>query len=317
MLVTGASGFIGKHLCEALWRSGAQVCACRRAARASTAQPEPALNLEPQLSGIEFRDLDVREGDSVDLAVRQIKPDVIFHLAGKPGGGRTPEAFVEQYETTLGGAVNVAVAAMRHKIPHMVHIGSSEEYGDGPTPFQEGQPERPISAYSAAKIAATQFFMAAARSRLLSATVLRLMVVYGPGQEGSMLIPQLFASYLWGRPAKLSPGDQSRDFVYIADVIAALLSCGLRPDLSGEVFNVGLGRQHQVKDAAKMVADLCDYHEDLGLGQLPYRNPEVMCHCASLDKVQEMLGWQPTVQLAEGLKLTLAWWVERKGRRDG
>lgn len=303
ILVTGAGGFIGRHLVSALAKQGAHVLATGHKLP-SAARPDSAAERT------EWRRLDVTDRAGVEQMVASTSPDVIFHLAAIVGGDRSAEALIAQAETTLGSTINVAYAAIRNSTPLVVHMGTSEEYGDGPVPFEESQPVKAISPYSAAKIAATEFLMTAGRSFGLPAIVVRPAVVYGPGQE-KLLIPHLFDCYLSGRRPELSPGEQTRDFVYIDDVVNALVACGNRPDLAGLIFNICLGKDYTIAEVARTIAELCAYKGDLGLGQLNYRKPEVMKHLGSYERAKRMLDWEPKVDFKEGLARTHAWWRDK------
>ncbi len=296
VLVTGAAGFIGSRLVSAL--SGT----CRLVACARTAGQSGGENAD-----VRWVHLDVTDEEMFGSVMLDSKPDVVVHLAALPDATRSAAAVAEQARVTLGGTVNLVVAAARSTRPLVVHLGSSEEYGDGPVPFREEQPPVAISAYSAAKIAATQFLTAAFRSMDLPVIIVRPTVVYGPGQK-TMLIGQLFQNYLQGRVPALTAGEQTRDFVYVDDVVQAIVRCCHRPDLSGKIFNICSGTEQKVADLARQVARLCDYAGDLGLGRRPYRQPELMRHLASSERARLELGWQPAVTLEDGLRRTAAWW---------
>ncbi|HEY9871244.1 MAG TPA: NAD-dependent epimerase/dehydratase family protein, partial [Candidatus Obscuribacterales bacterium] len=147
VLVTGASGFVGRHLVDRLGRLKARVVA---SSRSRDEEKPPGASQE----SITRTRLDVTDREAVATLVKDIRPDVIFHLAALISSDRGPASLIPESNVTLGGTLNVAAASIQHRVPLLVHLGSSEEYGDGPVPFDENQQERPLSPYSAAKAAA-------------------------------------------------------------------------------------------------------------------------------------------------------------------
>lgn len=303
VLVTGASGFVGRHLVDRLGRLKARVVASSRSGDAG--KPPGAVQ-----GNITQTRLDVTDRQAVDTLVKDIRPDVIFHLAALISSDRGPASLIPESNLTLGGTLNVAAASILYRVPFLVHLGSSEEYGDGSVPFDEAQPGQPLSPYSAAKAAAGLYLSMCRRAYSLSFAIARPTVIYGPHQRKDSLISHLFESYLSGRPACLTHGEQTRDFIYIDDVVEALCLLGSRTDLAGQIVNVGSGREHRVKDVAAMVAELCRYQGELGLGSRPARHPEVLRHMANIQKAEKLLGWRPRIGLPEGLARTLAWATE-------
>jgi nucleoside-diphosphate-sugar epimerase len=300
VLVTGASGFVGRHLVERLARLQARVVASSR----SFDERHPPGGDQ---GSITHTRLDVTDSKAVETLVKDVRPDVIFHLAALISSDRGPASLIPESNVTLGGTINVAATSIQQRVPFLVHLGSSEEYGGGPVPFEEEQQEQPLSPYSAAKSAASLYLKMCRRAYSLSFAIARPTVIYGPHQRKDSLISHLFENYMSGRPACLTHGEQSRDFIYIDDVVEALCLLGTRADLAGQVVNVGSGSEYRVKDVAVLVAELCRYQGKLGLGSRPARHPEVMRHMANIDKARKLLGWQPRVGLPEGLARTLAW----------
>ncbi len=261
--------------------------------------------------------LDVSDADQVSTVLNKIKPQVIFHLAALPAGDRSAARLPEQVRVTFGGTVNVAQAILQLELdlmPLLVHVGSSEEYGGGAIPFKEDQMLAPISPYSAAKASCSQFLIAEHQAFNLPVIITRPSVVYGPGQASGMVIPYLFSSYLSGKAPALSPGEQTRDFVYVDDCIEALSILGLRPDLAGQIFNLGSSTESKLKDVAEKIAMLCRYEGATGIGDSEYRKAEVMRHKECCQKASEHFGWQAVTDIDSGLSKTYQWWHEQKAQ---
>ncbi len=257
--------------------------------------------------------LDVSDAEQVSTVLNKIKPQVIFHLAALPAGDRSAARLPEQVRVTFGGTVNLAQAILQlDNMPLLVHVGSSEEYGGGAIPFKEDQMLAPISPYSAAKASCSQFLVAEHQAFNLPVIITRPSVVYGPGQASGMVIPYLFSSYLSGHSPALSPGEQTRDFVYVDDCIEALSILGLRPDLTGQIFNLGSSTESKLKDVAEKIARLCRYEGATGIGTSEYRKAEVMRHKECCQRAKEHFGWQAETDIDSGLSKTYQWWHEQK-----
>ncbi|MBU6451734.1 MAG: NAD(P)-dependent oxidoreductase [Cyanobacteria bacterium REEB67] len=309
ILITGAGGFIGGHLTAYLAGLGAAV----------DATVHTAAGDDKMLTGAKIRRLrlDVSDLGAIKDLLSERRYDLIFHLAARPAGDRGQEQMTEQARVTLGGTVNLATAVLaaissKQSAPLVVHLGSSEEYGAANTPFFENQALAPVSPYSAAKASASQFLLMARTSFGLPVIVARPSVVFGPGQKSGMVIPYLFDCYSRKKAAEISPGEQTRDFLYIDDCVDGLARLGSRAELAGECFNLGCGEEVKLKDVAEEIARLCGYEGDLGLGSRPYRCPEVMRHRQSVAKALDKLDWRAVVDLKEGLQRTHQWWQSRR-----
>lgn len=301
VLVTGAGGFIGQHLVKRLSDGGARVCATTRSISDQSAD---------DTGQVLWQCLDVTDKNRMIQLLSEFKPETVFNLAACAGGDRSAASITAQAESTLGGAINLSSAAIQCNAPLVVHIGTAEEYGSGPVPFDEEQATSAISTYSAAKISATQFLLSAWRSFGLPVIIARPTVVFGPGQR-KLLLPYLYESYLNKQSPVLTAGEQTRDFIYIDDLITALIRCMNHPELAGSIFNICSGREFKVKDAVAKVADLCGYQGELGLGKLNYRPQEVMRYVGSPAKALAKLGWKAETEFDKGLTLTHRWWVEK------
>lgn len=302
VLIFGASGFIGAHLSQSLAMAGAQVhCASRSLQSSSISRSGQPGSLTVTC--------DVTDKQQVKRVVARTRPQLIFNLACARRRELDIDEFRSQMNTTAGGVMNIA-EAIGGEQPEalLVHLGSSEEYGDSDVPFLESHPDNPSSAYSVAKCAATRFLLAAKRAMNLRVIVARPSVVFGPGQKSDMFIPYAIAHYCGGQMPDLTPGEQTRDFIYIDDLVDGLLTAGMHPELSGEIFNFSSGKSLPLRDVARLVAELCHYRGELGIGKRPYRRAEVMKHCASWQKAADMLGWRPQVDFEKGLERTVSWW---------
>ena len=298
VLVTGAAGFIGRHLCEALATRGAAVEAWGR----------PGGSAMPLLSGglarrVSFTQVSVEVEAEVREALAARPPDLVFHLAGLRLGGSDPETLARLFEVNTLGALNLLRAVPPETA--VVVAGSCEEYGPGRVPFKESQPARPRSAYSLTKFMVTLACQSLARP---PCCIARLAVVYGPGQHRGAFIPELMRACTSGQLFPMTRGDQTRDFVYVADAVEALMALADCEPAFGQVVNVGSGVESLIKEVAQQAVNLADASIELRLGAMPTRPGEAKRYVCSIEKVRSLTGWEPQTGLGEGLARTMAWW---------
>jgi len=297
VLVTGGTGFIGRHLVAALVRRGdAVVVVGRRAADA--AQP-----LLP--AGVQYERCDLGDAATAPRLVTTFAPARVYHLASAVDVRRDLHLVDEQVRSTQMAAVHMARACVDTGVQRFVHAGTCEEYGDGPAPFRESQNPAPVSPYSAAKAAATAFVRMLAASFGLPAVIVRPFLTYGPGQGPQQMIPALIQAALDGRDFPMTGGEQTREFNYIDDMVDGFLRAGDVPGVEGEIFNLGCGEPRRVRDVATLVLELMGNPVRAQFGALPYRPGETWEFYCANDKARERLGYRSAVGLEEGLRRTI------------
>lgn len=298
VLVTGGSGFIGTHLCKLMIEKGASVEAWIRPRTKSPNSLPRLLRRE-----VNLREVDIRDEAAVKKALMDRPPDLIFHLAGVRSTGNDPASLAQMTLTNVLGTLNV-IDNVEPDTP-IIESGSCEEYGRGPVPFSETQSPQPESFYSLTKMLATRACQSLANS---SSCVARLAVVYGPGQSGEMFIPSLIRACLDGQTFHMTLGEQTRDFVYVEDAVAALIALAECREARGQVVNVGTGVEHTLKDVAQQSLELSGAKIRLQMGTLSPRSGEANRYVCSVEKIRRLTGWQPKVDIREGLAGTINWW---------
>ena len=303
VLVTGGAGFIGSHLVRRLLDLGAEVTVLDDF---STGHPE---NIADQLADITLVQADIRDDTAVRRAVH--RREVVFHLAAVVSAAQSLADPLGAYEVTAGASVRVLRAAFQAGCRAVVLASSSAVYGDAHTPpLREDALPSPISPYGAAKLAAEGFGGAFARTYGLHVVPLRYFNVYGPRQDPrsqyAAVIPRFIAALLSGRPPVIyGDGAQTRDFIYVDDVVDATLRAAVRPATSGQVINVAGGKQHSIREV------LCLLQKVSGVAMKPiYESPrpgDIGHSCADISRARELLGFAPSVGLEQGLTLTLDW----------
>lgn len=293
VLVTGANGFIGSHLCYRLSRSGAQVNAVSRSRH---------FNVE---YGLHWWRADLAEIKMVRELLAAIKPDIIFHLAGYPVGARELHHVAPSFRCNLMSTVNLMMVATEVGCSRLILTGSLE------APDEVNPETFPSSPYAAAKWAASgyaQMFHALYR---LPVVTLRVFMVYGPQQRDlGKLIPYVILSLLRGDAPKLTNGRREVDWIYVEDVVEAFLAAAQAVDIEGTTIDVGSGKMVTVRAVVKHLVDSINPQIEPDFGALADR-PFEQVRVADIARTCAMIGWRPAVSLEEGLGLTVDWFRKR------
>jgi nucleoside-diphosphate-sugar epimerase len=219
--------------------------------------------------------------------------------------------FRQCIDQNLIGTLNLLEACQLSSCsPRFISICTCEEYGGADAPYLETMREIPVSAYSCSKVATTQLLQTLHRTQGLPVIVLRPSLAYGPGQGDEMFLPALIHSLLNGNRFAMSRGEQSRDYVYIDDVIAALLKAAVCADVTGQIINISSGEPSRIIDVTKLVVDLIGNEVEtlLDIGKIKYRKGEAMNYWADRSKAKELLGWEPKISLQDGVTRTVEYY---------
>jgi len=295
VIVTGASGFIGQHLCKALIEKEAIVVGFSRS------------TLDSKYLSVQY-DVDILDQITIRQIVYAVQPDFVVHLAASKDRSVDTAAYREGYETNLMGSLNLINACQDIPVlARFVFLGSTDEYGKLQVPFKETEKEAPINAYGASKLAVTELLKTLARSNGFSSVILRPSIVYGPGQDDSMFLPALIRALVAGNSFDMSLGEQTRDFVYVDDLVQAIIQALLAPSLCGDVINISSATPIRIDALAKMTANILGKgaEELLKFGAKDYRTSDVMQYWAANTLAKSLLGWSPTVSLEEGVQRTV------------
>lgn len=295
--ITGATGFIGGHLVRRLMSAGYQPALLARARK------DDGL-LAGFGSRIRWAQLDLTDGESAGEVLCQVKPKVLFHLAGTRGRGE-PNASVACAELNVGATVRLLEAATRAGVQRVVIIGSAEEYGDQPVPFHESLPLRPTSPYGISKAAATGFARAMHAGDGCPVVILRPFTAYGPGQPADMFIADAVNAAVRNLPFKMSHGEQRRDLIFVEDVVEALIAAASAPGIEGKVINIGTGQAHRLRDVATLIWELTGTQASLLIGARNNAADQFSDTWADIALARELLGWEPKTDLITGLRITI------------
>jgi nucleoside-diphosphate-sugar epimerase len=307
VLVTGAAGFIGSHLCDALVSVGARV---RTLDNLATGHRR---NLESVRDSIEFVEGDIRDAETCRRACDGV--ELVFHQAALGSVPRSVKDPATTIAVNVGGTANVFVAARDAGARRVVYASSSSVYGDSEgLPKREGEEGRVLSPYALSKRMDEELADVFSRCFGMELVGLRYFNVYGARQdpEGpyAAAIPRFFRACRRGdAPVIYGDGEQSRDFTYVEDAVRANLRAAAAPLSScGSAYNIAGGARTTVRELAAAIFALT------GGGAVPRHEPpragDVRHSLADLSRARAALGYEPTVALPEGLRLTAPFYVD-------
>jgi len=253
--------------------------------------------------------INLSEQGTVLDAVQSAQPDVVFHLAASgvtnPSIG-APEAL----KINTAGTVHLLDALRTHRPQRIVLVGTCHEYGARES--VEGLD--PINFYAASKIAAWAFARAYWRAHQLPVVTVRLFQVYGPGQPAHALIPAAIRAAQTGQDFPMTPGDQERDFIAVADVVEGMLAAAVARGIEGASIDLGTGTAHRIRSVVEMIWRLTNAQGHILLGALPYRPSVAMHLVADADRTAALTGWRACIGLEEGIRQTIDEFQERDQR---
>jgi UDP-glucose 4-epimerase len=302
-LVTGGGGFIGSNIARALLERGDDV---RVIDDFSTGRRENLAGIDPEVveGSIENLDLLNRVMDGVE---------VVFHEAALPSVKRSVDDPITTHAVDATGTLNVLVAARDAGVRRVVYASSSSAYGNTPVlPKQEDMPTSPLSPYAVAKLTGEHYCRAFHNVYGMETVALRYFNVFGPRQDPtshySAVIPLFATALLEGRvPTVHGDGEQTRDFTYIANVIQANLKAAEGDERSaGQAMNVACGSRVSLNQLISVLADIIGV-SDYEVGYGDPRPGDVRDSLADISKARDLIGYEPTVDLEEGLRKTVDW----------
>jgi nucleoside-diphosphate-sugar epimerase len=304
-LVTGGAGFIGSHIAAALLAAGARV---RVLDDLSTGHRE---NIEEIGGDLDFIEGSVADEKLLHKALEGV--EVVFHEAAIPSVPRSVEAPRQTHVASVDGTFSLLLAARDNKVRRVVYAASSSAYGDQPTlPKVETMQPDPLSPYAVAKLVGEYYCQVFTRVYGLETVSLRYFNVFGPrqdpGSQYSGVVSRFISSLCSGeRPVIYGDGEQSRDFTYIDNVVAANLSAASAKDAAGKVINVANGQRITLNELLAELKELTGKQDVTA----EYREPrvgDVRHSLADNSLARQFLGYEVKVDLREGLQRTIDWW---------
>jgi nucleoside-diphosphate-sugar epimerase len=287
ILVTGGGGFLGSHLCRRLCDEGGEVHATSRFDRIS--------------SGPIWWKADMADLSTARRLLADVKPDIIYHLAGSVGASPDFDLIVPAYHSLLTSTVNLLVAGTEIGCRRIILSGSFTEPVPGRTD------PNPSSPYAAAKWAASGYGRMFHSLFQTPVVILRPFMVYGPAQAPSKLVPSLILSLIGGHPPRISSGKRKADWVYVSDVIDGFVSAAMTPAIEGATIDLGSGSLVSIREIVERVVAEVGSDLDPVFGAVSDRPGENEI-VADTARASVTLGWAPTTSLESGLRQTVEWY---------
>lgn len=307
ILITGAGGFIGSHLAEALVKKGAKVkCFLKYNSRGSKGLLELA----------DLNDLEIKFGDLADIeSVRKTMKgvDIVFHLGALitiPYSYENPRSFVN---ANIIGSLNIFQASLEEGVKKVIHTSTSEVYGTAQyTPIDEKHPLVGQSPYSATKIGADKIAESFYRSFGLPVVIARPFNTYGPRQSPRAVIPTIIIQSLNGNEIKLGNIETKRDFTYVEDTVQGFI-CIADNGKMGEVYNIGYGKDFSIKEIAGEVGRILGKEITIVQNEAKLRPEKSEVEILQCDnkKIKE-IGWHAQKNMSDGLRETINWFKKNK-----
>ena len=312
VMVTGAAGFIGSHTVEALLARGDEVVGVDAFDDYYPPERKRQNVLEVRAAGhpgaLSLMELDVRDRQGLADLFRVHRPEVVVHLAAKPGVRASVAAPHLYVDVNLGGTLNLLEEAVRQGAKNFVFASTSSVYGATERiPFSETDPcDRPLAPYPASKRAAELLGHCYHHLHGLPFTALRFFTVYGPRGRPDMMAFRLLDNIFRGRALQLYDGGRMhRDWTFVSDVVAGIVAAVDRP-LGYELVNVGRGEPVLLSDFVALVERMTGKRAQLT--EAPMDSADVRYTYADTDKARRLLGYDPQVSVGEGVERFIRWY---------
>jgi nucleoside-diphosphate-sugar epimerase len=298
VVVSGASGFLGRRLCARLQREGAEIHAVSRSRH------------EEGQDGLRWWQVAMEDGAAVERMVQETKPEQIFHLSGLSSGAPGLDLVQPTFQSQLASTVNVLTAAARFGCQRVILIGSLEE------PAGTAEDGVPASPYGAAKWGAAMYARMFHRLYQTPVVIARVYMAYGPGQAEEKIVPYTIRSLLRGQAPRLSSGRRRLDWIYVDDAVEGLVQAAEADGVDGSTLEFGSGRAVSIREVVDELVAIVDPKVRPVFGAVGDRPSEAV-RIADTKKTAQVLGWRTHTSLAEGLRRTVEWYAQHPAAGAG
>ena len=300
VLLTGATGFIGSHVARLLVNTDVEVYALVR-------ESSDLWRIKDIASRLHLVQADLLVADEVEAQLARIRPEICLHLAwyAVPGEYLTARENIDLLKASL----NLASCLAQLGCKRFVGVGTCFEYDIGSECLAETSPVKPRNLYAASKLALQIVLEQLVDVTGMEAVWVRLFYLYGPYEPKQRLVPSVIRSLLRNEVAKVTSGEQVRDFLHVEDVAAAIWAVA-QSELSG-VVNIGSGHPVTVRDIVTRIGKILNRPRLVTLGALPYNPADPMFVCADNHRLTGNTTWTPQYDLESGLRQTIDWWEKQ------
>jgi len=299
-LITGATGFVGANIVRRLVTEGKNVHVLVRDSKLNW-------RLSDISSKLNIHEIDLLNPD-LFIILNKIKPSYIFHLAAY-GSLPREDDINKLIDVNLRGTINLINAAKQNRFKLFINTGSSSEYGNKDVPMKETDSIMPINNYGVTKAAATLFAQKEAVRNNLPIITFRLFSPFGPYEEETRIVPYTILSAIKNKPISVGSRTNVRDFVHIDDVVNVYFQACKVKVLPGEIFNIGMGKQHQISDVVSQILLITNSESKIVWNNIKkqIRQVEPNMWEADVSKARKILEWHSRYDLQMGLRKTIEW----------
>ncbi len=292
ILILGGTGFIGYHLAKESLRRGFQVSSLSKNAPIK----------KRYLKRVKYIIADISNKKSINNKIKEN-----FHYVVNLAGYVDHSNKTKTYKSHYLGCKNISNFFLKNKIKRFIQVGSSMEYGLAKSPQKENFKCEPKSVYGKAKFLSAQYLLSLYKKQKFPVTIVRLYQVYGPYQDLNRFLPVLINSCKDNIDFPCSHGRQSRDFLYINDLIEAIFLILENPKAKGEIFNIGFGKPLKIKNIIKRILS---YYKSGNpqFGKIKLRKEEQMKIYPDISKARKILDWKPKINFLKGLVKTIQYY---------
>ena len=297
LLVAGGTGFLGYHVAKQGLIRGFNVF--------SLSKNEPTE--KRFIPGLNYINIDLLDTEGLFNCINDLKIEYVVNCVGyvdhklfKDGGD---DVFDNHFTVTK----NLTKSLDKKFLKCFLQIGSSDEYGDNPSPQIEKMRESPISPYSLAKVASCHLLQMLYKTEDFPVAILRLFLVYGSNLNKERFLSNIIYNSIRNKNFAVSPGEQIRDFCYVDDVVNAIFLSLENKNIYGEIINIASGKPITIKEIVNLVNTILKKGKPV-FGGINYRENESMNLYASIEKARHLLKWEPKTTLEEGILKTINWY---------
>ncbi len=305
ILITGATGFIGSNLARTLSKSEDKISIFLKS-------QSNLWRLKDIISHFDVHVVDLSNPDMIKQKIMKIKPDIVYHCAAYGVYPFQKDLNTIIQTNVIGSANLMQVLTKYNDLKKFINIGSVFEYGPKLKPAKETDVVKPITIYGIAKVTQTHLAQYFALANNLPTVTLRIFTTYGAYEESGRLISDIMFALIRKTPLNLACPAARRDFIYIDDVINALIKAAKTRGIEGEIFNIGGGRKFDVQEIVDLAQEVSqtnlnislDYKKQLEFDKITGSKTVF----ANIEKARKVLRWKPRYSIKEGLKKTYDWY---------
>ena len=288
ILVVGGNGYLGGFLIKVLKENEADVSIVSRDCEQSDSQ---------------FI-IDITNFDETYKVIQKIKPDIVYHLAASISRNRDFSIYEKMAAVNVQGTLNI-LRSLEGIDAHFIFTSSSEIYGNNTSPFHENQIPKPVSPYSLSKINAEMLIQTYCNNHNKKFTNLRVFNFYGENMPEGFFIPQMINSLKKSEDFLMTKGEQVRDFLYVGDVVNAMVLTAKNTSSHGETMNVCSGKGTKLSQLATAVNASMNTKAKIVMGAIPYRDNEVWEMIGDHSKIKNSIGFEPKISIDQGIEIVI------------